>query len=116
MLFRKKIEPRCSYCARGGRANDHEVICAKKGIVPAESHCGAFRYDPLKRVPPRPAKLETEELAGGFPIIRKPGSDAAAGGFGAGYKVVDAEAFRQGDAAGMPALLAPRISLRGNPR
>ena len=55
MLFRKKIEPRCSYCARGGRANDHEVICAKKGIVPAESHCGAFRYDPLKR-------LETEEL------------------------------------------------------
>ena len=46
MLFRKKIEPRCSYCARGGRANDHEVICAKKGIVPAESHCGAFRYDP----------------------------------------------------------------------
>ena len=61
MLFRKKIEPRCSYCARGGRANDHEVICAKKGIVPAESHCGAFRYDPLKRVPPRPAKLETEE-------------------------------------------------------
>ena len=43
MLFRKKIEPRCSYCARGGRANDHEVICAKKGIVPAESHCGAFR-------------------------------------------------------------------------
>ena len=41
---------------------DHEVICAKKGIVPAESHCGAFRYDPLKRVPPRPAKLETEEL------------------------------------------------------
>ena len=62
MLFRKKIEPRCSYCARGGRANDHEVICAKKGVVPAESHCGAFRYDPLKRVPPRPAKLETEEL------------------------------------------------------
>ena len=63
MLFRKKIEPRCSYCARGGRANDHEVICAKKGIVPAESHCGAFRYDPLKRVPPRPA--------GGFPTIRE---------------------------------------------
>ena len=43
MLFRKKIEPRCSYCARGGRANDHEVICAKKGIVPAESHCGGCR-------------------------------------------------------------------------
>lgn len=23
----------------------------------AGSHCGSFRYDPLKRVPPRPAKL-----------------------------------------------------------
>ncbi len=28
----------------------------------AGSHCTAFRYDPLKRVPPRPAKLT---LAGG---------------------------------------------------
>ena len=62
MLFRKKIEPRCSYCARGGRGNDREVICAKKGIVPAEAHCGAFRYDPLKRVPPRPAAPDFSRL------------------------------------------------------
>ena len=72
MLFRKKIEPRCSYCARGGRANDHEVICAKKGIVPAESHCGAFRYDPLKRVPPPSGEAgDGGAAAGGFPIIRE---------------------------------------------
>ena len=62
MLFRKDIEPRCAYCAQGVRINETQVACVKKGIVPAESHCGAFRYDPLKRVPPRPAKLETEEL------------------------------------------------------
>ena len=27
-----------------------------------EHHCRAFKYDPLKRVPPRPAALETERL------------------------------------------------------
>ena len=34
MLFRKDMDPRCAY----------------------------FKYDPLKRVPPRPAALETERL------------------------------------------------------
>ena len=62
MLFRKKIDPRCAYCAKGSRINDEQVVCVKRGVVPASDHCGAFRYDPLKRVPPRPAKLETEEL------------------------------------------------------
>ena len=61
MLFRKKMDPRCAYCARGTQINEEEVACVKKGIVPAEHHCGAFRYDPLKRVPPRPVKLEATE-------------------------------------------------------
>ena len=75
MLFRKKIEPRCSYCARGGRANDHEVICAKKGIVPAESHCGAFRYDPLKRVRRSWRRRSCGRRISNYK--RKPGSDAS---------------------------------------
>ena len=54
MLFRKKIDPRCAYCAKGTRISDEEVACVKCGIVAAEHHCSAFRYDPLKRVPPRP--------------------------------------------------------------
>lgn len=62
MLFRKDMEPRCAYCGRGNQINEREVACAKRGIVPVESHCGAFRYDPLKRVPPRPATLHTETL------------------------------------------------------
>ncbi len=62
MLFRKNIEPRCAYCARGSQINDEEVACVKRGVVAAEHHCGAFRYDPLKRVPPRPVALETKEL------------------------------------------------------
>lgn len=61
-LFRKNIEPRCAYCEKGSQINDAEVACVKRGIVAAEHHCGAFRYDPLKRVPPRPVKLETQTL------------------------------------------------------
>ncbi len=62
MLFRKKIEPRCAYCAKGSQINDEEVACVKRGIVSAGYHCRSFHYDPLRRVPPRPMKLETEKL------------------------------------------------------
>lgn len=56
-LFQKSIEPRCAYCSRGRDLNPGQVVCSKKGVMSAGSHCEAFRYDPLKRVPPRPAKL-----------------------------------------------------------
>ena len=62
MLFRKNIDPRCAYCAQGVRINETQVACVKKGIVSAENHCFRFRYDPLKRVPPRPAKLDAARL------------------------------------------------------
>ena len=61
-LFRRDIEPRCAYCEKGQQINEREVACVKRGIVPVESHCRSFRYDPLKRVPPRPAALNTEKL------------------------------------------------------
>ena len=63
MLFRRDIEPRCLYCARGTVISDREVICRRKGVVAAEFHCGRFKYDPFKRVPPRPVKLETSKLS-----------------------------------------------------
>ncbi len=63
MLFRKDIEPRCAYCDKGTVVNDNEVICRKRGIVPIDGCCRAFCYDPLKRVPPRPVKLNTEKLS-----------------------------------------------------
>ena len=62
MLFRKDIDPRCAYCARGSRISDDKVACVKRGIVPVEHHCRAFSYDPLKRVPPRPVTLDTQKL------------------------------------------------------
>ena len=62
MLFRKDIEPSCSYCKRGNPLSDSEVICSRKGVVAADGSCRAFRYGPLKRVPPRPVKLNTDKL------------------------------------------------------
>jgi len=61
-IFRQNIDPRCAYCERGTRLNEREVACVKRGIVPAEEHCRQFRYDPLKREPPRPASLDTSDL------------------------------------------------------
>ena len=55
MMFRK-MDPRCAYCQRGQQINEREVACVKRGIVPVEHHCRAFKYDPLKRA------LDTEKL------------------------------------------------------
>ncbi len=67
MLFTKKIEPNCAYCKRGKAIDPETVLCKKKGVIPPEGACSAFRYDPLKRVPPRPvvpdfSRLKTEDF------------------------------------------------------
>lgn len=62
MLFAKKIEPRCTYCQRGTALNEEQVVCLKKGVVSAGGRCRAFRYDPLKRVPPKPVAFELGKL------------------------------------------------------
>ena len=59
-LFRKHMEKRCAYCAHGSAVGETQVACPRKGVVDAAGHCCRFRYDPLKRVPPRPAALKTE--------------------------------------------------------
>lgn len=56
-LFQKKIEPRCAYCVRGRTLSEDQIACPKKGIMTPASSCRSFQYDPLKRVPPRPAKI-----------------------------------------------------------
>ena len=55
-LFEKSIEPRCAYCAHGRSLDQEQIVCPRKGVMDPGSHCRSFRYDPLKRVPPRPAK------------------------------------------------------------
>ena len=61
-LFRKKMEPRCAYCERGSDLGNGKVACVHKGVVDDTYHCRRFRYDPLKRTPPRPVPLNTERL------------------------------------------------------
>lgn len=56
-LFQRKIEPRCAYCAHGKPLEADQIVCPKKGVMSAGSHCRSFRYDPLLRTPPRPAKM-----------------------------------------------------------
>lgn len=62
MLFSRDIEPRCAYCDRGAPLGEGRIACPKRGIVSPEGHCGRFRYDPLRRVPPRPAALDTSRF------------------------------------------------------
>lgn len=58
MLFRKKIEKSCSYCTMGTRMNDEEILCIKRGVVPADGKCQKFCYDPCKRVPAKAKALD----------------------------------------------------------
>jgi len=60
-FFRRDIEKRCAYCECGSAINDTQVVCSRRGIVGAGEHCGHFCYDPLKRVPPRPLKLDEQK-------------------------------------------------------
>ncbi len=53
MLFRKKINRSCSYCQRGTAMGDEQVLCTKYGVVSVYYSCRKFRYDPLKRIPPK---------------------------------------------------------------
>ena len=51
-LFQTSIDPRCAYCAHGRELDRDQVVCPRKGVMSAGSHCSSFRYDPLKRIPP----------------------------------------------------------------
>lgn len=51
MLFRKKIDRSCAYCAYGAKLEDGAVLCSKRGLKSKDDRCRRFRYDPCKRVP-----------------------------------------------------------------
>lgn len=57
-LFGDTIEPACVYCANGSASpGDKMIICKKFGPVAPHYKCKKFEYNPLKRIPPRRAKL-----------------------------------------------------------
>ncbi len=61
MLFRKKIERSCLYCAHGTCLNEDQVLCTKRGVVDAQKPCWKFKYDPCKRIPSKAKALDFEK-------------------------------------------------------
>lgn len=68
-LLRKNIEPRCIYCAHGDALADGvRVLCRRRGVVDGAEHCRAFLYDPLRRVPPKPAAIRGSFTSADFSL------------------------------------------------
>jgi len=64
MLFRKNIEPSCSYCRNGIKIGFDEVMCRRHGIVTESSKCSYFRYEPTKREPEFARNIKAPDLSG----------------------------------------------------
>lgn len=60
MLFKKKIEKSCAYCAYGTNLEDDQILCVKKGVVKS-GKCRKFSYDPTKRIPLKPKALDFDK-------------------------------------------------------
>lgn len=58
MLFRKKIQRSCAYCAHGTKYDEEQVLCIKRGVVAADGACRKFSYDPCKRIPVKSKALD----------------------------------------------------------
>lgn len=63
MLFRKKIEPACTYCVHGAKLDEETILCAKKGMKYCDDKCFRFKYDPTKRVPLKAKALDLSKYA-----------------------------------------------------
>ena len=63
VIFKKDIEPRCAYCAHGNSLGEDQIICVKKGVVSPAGSCRRFKYDPLKRVPPKPLVVSFDKFS-----------------------------------------------------
>ena len=62
MIFRKHVEPACSYCRHSSPAEEGTCICLKRGIVSEWDSCRHFSYDPLRRVPEAAHAPKTDGL------------------------------------------------------
>lgn len=58
MLFRKKIQKSCEYCAHGTCLENNQTLCIKRGLIANVEKCRKFRYDPFKRIPARPKAID----------------------------------------------------------
>lgn len=58
MLFRKRMERSCTYCAYGTKLDEETILCTKRGVKSVEDQCRKFKYDPCKRVPMKAKALD----------------------------------------------------------
>ncbi len=58
MLFRKRIEKSCSYCAHAANIDDGLVLCTKRGVISVDGKCRKFTYAPCKRIPKKPKAMD----------------------------------------------------------
>ena len=63
MLFRKKIERSCAYCANGARLGGGQILCAKKGLKTVDDQCRKFKYDPCKPKAVDFSKYDNEDFS-----------------------------------------------------
>ena len=63
MLFERNIEPSCAYCSYGTSLGYDKVACIKRGNMGSYGSCGAFRYEPTKRVPETTPKINETGLS-----------------------------------------------------
>lgn len=56
-LYSKSIEPHCAYCSHCTKDTEHQGVCDLRGIVALAGKCRKFVYNPLMRVPPKPARI-----------------------------------------------------------
>ena len=54
----KKMPRSCRYCTHGVCVDGLQIVCSKKALLQEDISCRRFRYDPLKRVPPRRKALD----------------------------------------------------------
>ncbi len=51
-----EIEPKCAYCEYCVLTQDKKTaLCEKRGVTSVSDSCKKFVYDPMKRVPRKPA-------------------------------------------------------------
>lgn len=58
MLFHRDHPARCADCLYAAPGEGENLQCAKRGEVSPENKCLRFRYDPCKRIPPRPKAID----------------------------------------------------------
>ena len=63
MLFDRYNEPKCANCRNGTSLGQDRIACLKRGIMAGFGSCGAFRYEPTKRIPEVPPKLSNSGLS-----------------------------------------------------